>query len=165
MWVYIIDGYNIIKTIPELDEVPLAHARDELIRLLEEFSSSLTRKGQKNKVILVFDGKDDVFVPSARKSAVQVVFTTQEKADDYIKRFVERRGGGSFKVVTNDREICSYARKCRAATLSVTDFIREIRTRQRRGDHKESRRLESREERAITEYVEEILSRKYEDKA
>ncbi len=70
--------------------------------------------------IIVFDGKEEYPNPNVKN----VVFTRNEKADDYIKRFVrEYRNKGEIIVITNDRSIRNYVERLGAKSISVDKFF------------------------------------------
>jgi len=118
----IVDGYNLILRSPRLKPGPertLREARDKLVNLLAWMMG-----GNDARFIVVFDGaelggRDE---PSGR---VQVVYSRPpEKADDVIRRLVEKRVGGEehLTVVTADIEVARHARAM-GADVSLADLF------------------------------------------
>ncbi len=118
---YILDGYNIIKSVDFWADCSLEQGRQELIK------SIMTQRLQgsaRNDVMVVFDGKSD-FLGKPSQGVVKVVFTSDETADDYIKHVVENSTDvKNTIVVSNDGEIVCYIRKLGAKALSVQEFLR-----------------------------------------
>jgi predicted RNA-binding protein with PIN domain len=118
----IVDGYNLILRSPRLKPGPgrtLREAREKLVNLLAWMMG-----GNDARFIVVFDGaelsgRDE---PSGR---VQVVYSRPpEKADDVIRRLVEKRVGGEehITVVTADIEVARHARAM-GADVSLADLF------------------------------------------
>ncbi len=117
---YILDGYNIIKQLPEQNKKALHSSRNALIRFIEDKHPQGSRK---NKVTIVFDGKDDV-LPYSIQTSVEIIFTRNESADDKIKRIVERaKNPKEIIVVTDDREIIFFVKHCGAKSVKVPEFL------------------------------------------
>lgn len=117
---YILDGYNIIKQLPEHNKKKLHSSRGALISFIEAKHPQGSRK---NKVTIVFDGKEDVFGEDASASA-EIIFTKNESADDKIKRMVERaKNPKEIVVVTDDREIIFFVKYCGARSMKVKEFL------------------------------------------
>ena len=118
----IVDGYNLILRSPRLkpgEGRTLREARDKLVNLLAWMMG-----GNDARFIVVFDGaelpgRDE---PSGR---VQVVYSRPpEKADDVIRRLVEKKVGGEehIVVVTADIEVARHARAM-GADVSLADLF------------------------------------------
>src|SRR5262245_49981831 len=118
----IVDGYNLILRSPRLKPGPgrtLREARDKLVNLLAWMMG-----GNDARFAVVFagaelGGRDE---PSGR---VQVVYSRPpEKADDVIRRLVEKRVGGEehLTVVTADIEVARHARAM-GADVSLADLF------------------------------------------
>jgi predicted RNA-binding protein with PIN domain len=118
----IVDGYNVILRSPRLRPGPnrtLRESRDKLVNLL-----SWMMGADDARFIVVFDGADG---PGADASAgrVQVQWSRPpEKADDVIRRIVEKRAGGDeqITVVTSDIEVARHAR-AEGADVSLSDLF------------------------------------------
>jgi len=118
----IVDGYNVILRSPRLRPGPtrtLREAREKLVNLL-----AWVMGGGEARFIVVFDGaelggRDE---PAGR---VQIVYSRPpEKADDVIRRLVEKRVGGDERVsvVTADIEVARHARAM-GADISIADLF------------------------------------------
>lgn len=116
---YILDGYNIIKSIDALADLALEDGRRELIRLV---NTRCPQGSARNEVMIVFDGQPGVWgQPSP--GALKVRFTSNGSADDYIKQTIERDADAkNAVVVSDDGEIACYVRKLGARVLSVQEF-------------------------------------------
>ncbi len=108
---YVVDGYNVIFS-TFLGELELQRAREILISFAGTYAPDV--------VTIVFDGRVGIAGPSMPN----VIFTKGEKADDYIKRFVENtKDRGRIIVVTNDKSIIGYVRYLGAKTISPKQFL------------------------------------------
>lgn len=118
---FIIDGYNLIKQAPHLDKANLEDSRKALISLLSVYQPQGSRR---NRVTVVFDGKQGNFSVSGSASSAQIIFTQGESADDKIKRMVEKsENPRNIAVVTNDREIQRFVRQKNAQVKTVDEFL------------------------------------------
>lgn len=121
---YIIDGYNAIYKITSLKDRHLQDAREGLVRLI--IDNSLCGS-PKNKVLVVFDGKDQIFyAPDSnipKGFDIKIIFTHDETADDKIKRLVDESSNPKqIVVVTDDRDILYYCRAAGARIISVKEW-------------------------------------------
>jgi len=118
----IVDGYNIILRSPRLkpgDGRTLRDSRDKLINLLAWMMG-----GNDARFVVVFDGAE---MPGRDESSgrVQVMYSRPpEKADDVIRRLVEKKVGGDehITVVTADIEVARHARAM-GADVSLADLF------------------------------------------
>ncbi len=127
----IIDGYNLVFTVPGLDantkSIDIGTVRDNLISLLARYKSI---KGYELKV--VFDGATyDSHHSLMHKriiSGVEVVFSgASSDADTVIKNLAsQRRDPGNICVVTSDREIKNFVKRCGNTVLDSKKFYREV---------------------------------------
>jgi predicted RNA-binding protein with PIN domain len=117
----IVDGYNVILRSDRLkpgEGRTLREARDKLVNMLAWMV------GNHARFVVVFDGAE----LSDRDEAsghVQVVYSRPpEKADDVIRRMVEKRVGGDehITVVTADIEVARHARAM-GADVSIADLF------------------------------------------
>jgi uncharacterized protein len=104
----IIDGYNLIRLteLRQFERISLEEGRKALIRLLAEY-----RKNRGHAVTVVFDGwiEGSFNEERDRSQGVEIIYSRRgEKADEVIKRLVEK-AAGEIAVVTSDREIATYA--------------------------------------------------------
>lgn len=118
----IVDGYNIILRSPRLkpgEGRTLRESRDKLVNLL-----SWMMGANDARFIVVFDGAE---LPGRDESSgrVEVVYSRPpEKADDVIRRLVEKKVGGDehITVVTADIEVARHARAM-GADISIGDLF------------------------------------------
>lgn len=157
---YFLDGYNIIKCRDELADGSLGQGR----RMLLQFLSAERPQGSaRNQVIVVFDGKEDVWGPTA-PGIVKVIFTSGETADDYIKRAVDRSDNvKNVIVVTNDGELACFVRKLGAKVLNVDDFMGNARRRAKTMIRKKSGDAGILTDKNITKAVEGRINKEMED--
>jgi predicted RNA-binding protein with PIN domain len=119
---YIIDGYNVINN-PFFSQrhKKSKDAKEELVRFIRLARLAGSRK---NEVFVIFDGYCDTAVLRSDYSETKLVFTQEETADNYIKRFVEKSGGRkNIVVVSDDRELIFYIRSLGAKPKTVEDFL------------------------------------------
>lgn len=118
----IVDGYNVILRSPRLrpgEGRTLRESRDKLVSLL-----SWMMGGNDVRFIVVFDG-DGLSGRDEPSGRVQVMYSRPpEKADDVIRRIVEKRVGGDeqITVVTSDIEVARRAR-AEGADVSLSDLF------------------------------------------
>jgi predicted RNA-binding protein with PIN domain len=124
----IVDGYNLILRSPRLKPGPrrtLREAREKLLNLLAWMMG-----GNDTRFIVVFDGETDAAHAERGgrdegSGRVQVQWSRPpEKADDVIRRLVEKRVGGDehVTVVTADLEVARHARAM-GADVSLADLF------------------------------------------
>jgi len=100
----IIDGYNLIRRIPELvsfESVDFEEGRKYLIQELSGY-----RAGKGHRVTVVFDGAGSIHLGEGRKKerGITVIYSRQgHSADDVIANMCH--DGGADLVVTGDREL------------------------------------------------------------
>ena len=123
---FLLDGYNIIKQIPELAPKKLEEGRLSLVRLIETHQP---QGSLHNNVTIVFDGQPGIW-GKVSSSRVKVIFTETESADDKIKSLVE---DSSFKknivVVTDDKDIKFAVRRMGATVIGVQEFWSRIQSK------------------------------------
>ncbi|HSV43675.1 MAG TPA: NYN domain-containing protein [Candidatus Bathyarchaeia archaeon] len=117
---YILDGYNIIHGVEFSAGRSLEESRAVLLGLIRRRQLA---GSSRNQVMVVFDGKNDVW-GEPHGGPEKIIFTSGETADDYIKRSVqEAQQPYEIIVVTNDGELGCYVRKLGARLMSVEDFL------------------------------------------
>ncbi len=115
---FVIDGYNLIKQTAVLNKINLEDSREALVRFLK-----VRRPQGNNYVTVVFDGVEGGFY-CRDISGIEVIFSSHQSADDKIKRMVERSPKPKdMVVVTNDREIRSFAQAHMAQIKKVEEFL------------------------------------------
>lgn len=124
---FILDGYNLIKKTPALLRFRLKEGREALVRLIEKES---LKGSERNQMTIVFDGQAGVWGGDAG-TKIKSVFTSDESADDRIKKIVEEaKDRKNIVVVTDDREIRFYIRALGARPLSVAEFLGKVKDHQ-----------------------------------
>ena len=121
----ILDGYNVIHGVPELErklDQSLEAAREALVSFCQAYRA---RRGDVQRLYVVFDGNDAYAGgPSADRGGVTVLFTrSQEEADDRILRLIKDDGARSrFVIVSNDNYVFNNARAHSARVIPVSEF-------------------------------------------
>ena len=120
----ILDGYNVIHAIPELErrlEVSLQASREALLRFCEAYRAS---RGDIRKIVIVFDGKSEYDgLPSGSRPGVEIIFTSGETADERILELIQdSKNTDSFIVVSNDNYVSNNSRAMRTSVVRVSEF-------------------------------------------
>ena len=129
MQTLIIDGYNVIHAIPEIEELldeSLEAARIGLIRLLSEFKNS---RKDIERIYVVFDGKAEMFdEETAVAPDITAVYTQSGKeADDKILEIIkDSRDPASITVISNDNFLYNNSRVHGARIKTVKEFSRML---------------------------------------
>jgi Predicted RNA-binding protein containing a PIN domain len=114
---YLIDGNNLM---------PLLGTRERK-KLLEEVAQFAQTKGI--KAMVVFDGAEEDFFPDGSSYKKVKIFYARPNsdADTRIKNLVENsRERRTLFVVTNDRSLSDYCRRCGARVVTARDFSQQI---------------------------------------
>ena len=121
---YILDGYNIIKQSDFLSKKTLKDARSELVRFIVDKKPCGSIN---NKVTLVFDGNADNFhLPRKDNDRVEVLFSSNESADNRIRKMVEKsRNPRRIVVVSDDREIQFFVKSYQAHSMGSAKFLQK----------------------------------------
>lgn len=119
---YLIDGNNLIGSIPSL-ELGDPNSRSRLLARLEIF-----RKVKKNRITVVFDGPPDIKTITNKNDPISVFYPDfDQNADSVIKELILRQTDlRRFFVVSSDREIRTFARLHKAKSLNCEDFNRQM---------------------------------------
>lgn len=114
----VIDGYNLIHTVPELAFASEnGQGREALMEALR-----LYRKKRPHKVKVVFDGGIEPGGAKDRLAGTPVSFSGAERsADDVIAALAAKEGNG-ITVVTSDRELAGRCRAHGAVVISSEEF-------------------------------------------
>ena len=121
----ILDGYNVIHKIPELEvllSTDLESAREGLSNYLIVWKRRNDYKGQ---LYIVFDGKSDFkSLPETNHGEIKFVFThTSQTADDHIISMVKKeQNSNSITVVSDDNYVVSECAFHGANVKSVHSF-------------------------------------------
>ncbi len=120
---YLLDGYNIVKRVPELAGKSLEAGRETLVQWIELYRP---QGSAQNSVTIIFDGRPGMS-GFPRSSNVKVLFTEEESADEKIKRMVNRAANPkAVVVVTNDKDIRLHVRPLGAKILTVEEFLAQF---------------------------------------
>lgn len=123
----IIDGYNLIRQVPELhqeESISLESGRNLLIRQLK-----LYRKHKKHKITVVFDGSSTFAESSSpyKEGGIQICFSTAyQTADDVIKEMAKEEKNRAL-IVSSDRSILDFAESCGSAVMDSKHFYEKLR--------------------------------------
>lgn len=127
MQILVIDGYNVIHAIPEIEDLlgeSLEAARIGLIRLFAEFKDS--RKDIRH-IFVVFDGKSEgIDEEVAVSEGITAVYTHNAKeADNKILEIIKSSGRpDSITVISNDNFLYNNTRSLGARIKTVKDLCR-----------------------------------------
>lgn len=120
---YLIDGNNVMA-----QRVGWHRNKPGARRLLmDELADFVRAKG--STVAVVFDGAPEQHFPDgASYKGVKVFYSERgSNADERIKRFVDTaRERRTLMVVTSDRELASYVRRCGAQVIRSGDFRKRM---------------------------------------
>ncbi len=121
---YLIDGNNLIGTLPDLG-LRDPESRHELINRLLAF-----QRIHKTRIFLVFDGPPDDSIPKTifQRPLFQVCFPEPGKnADNIIKKLISKETDTrQFFVVSSDREIKTFAGKKGARAVNSREFQKDL---------------------------------------
>ena len=155
---FIIDGYNLINRIPHISKKPLALQREYLINLISGFKFTMSRR---NKVTVVFDGKEDVYSCPLVQKPVKVIFSKGLDADSLIKDMVGReRCAGQLIVITDDKGLIAGIRGRGAQHKSTEDFLKDI-YRKQADIEPDNFKIGTKQMRQINQEIKDIWSKKY----
>ncbi|MDP8261657.1 MAG: NYN domain-containing protein [Candidatus Kappaea frigidicola] len=142
---YVIDGYNLMHKVLELEGLSLQQARENLLELIK-----VNNLCGKNKVTVVFDGRLDVVAPPHQTNFI-VLFSEGESADSLIIRLVSKMDNPkSIKVVTDDKAIITRVRNLNAKHVSTAGFLKKMKTKRSKANYKKNH-LDEEELDSITE--------------
>jgi len=120
---YILDGYNVIRSSDDLSRGSLLQQRERLIGLIDRRSP---QGSSRNSVTVVFDGQPDVSSPDL-STHTRVLYSPGPSADDVIKNCVDNHPNPrDVVVVTDDRSIRKWVAGAGARVMSCDDFIRRL---------------------------------------
>ena len=118
---FLVDGYNVMKKVPDLSQRRLEDGRAGLIRFIRE---RRPQGSDRNGITVVFDGQEDVVGVVEPATDVRVVFSRGMSADDHIREWVEHAPDPQNIIcVTDDRELALACRHRGARIWSVDEFI------------------------------------------
>jgi len=105
----IIDGYNVINTIPSLKK-SLSHHPETARELLIHSVSQITYR-QKFRATIVFDGSSPDSTHPDLRAPVHVVYSFPITADERIMQMIEQsKDRSKLIIISSDREILRFAK-------------------------------------------------------
>jgi predicted RNA-binding protein with PIN domain len=144
---FIIDGYNALFGLRPLLK-NRARSREGFllyIKTARPFGSI------RNKVTVVFDGRQGIVSEQRHLSPLRVIFSKVDSADETIVRMVSRHTHpGEVIVVSDDRELCERVKLLGGRTVSVTEFFSSL-TKKKKESIDEKPAPASKEGKAITD--------------
>lgn len=118
---YIIDGYNLIHTIPSLKKT-LVHDAESARELLIHSIAQLTHS-KKFRGTVVFDGAAPAGTKPSPHAPVHVLYSFPLSADAKIKQMIEHSQNRRLLVIiSSDREILHFAKICSCETHTSKHF-------------------------------------------
>jgi predicted RNA-binding protein with PIN domain len=114
---FIADGYNVLHKIKECERLSLEQAREVTIQKIKGCCGSM-----RNKIIIVFDGKEEV-IGSSRPDECRIIFSKANKADDVMKALVKNGNPKQMVFITDDNAIRDNVRKSGARVMGVVEFL------------------------------------------
>jgi len=126
---YIIDGYNLIR---HRSFKPSQKIKELKIALLSFIRAKRLCGSPKNKIIIVFDGYCDVAGLNEFDPGMDIVFSCDESADERIRKILAgAENPKELVVISDDREIVSFARDYGAVHMGIEQFINSKRNKHR----------------------------------
>ncbi len=123
---FIIDGYNVVRTVKRYIQSRFAKIKDEKQLLLELIKKYPLIASKKHETIIVFDGYDDS-KNLIRDFKIKVIFSQDESADEVIKNIIENsKKPEQIYIISDDREIKDFAKIIGANTISVKELLNSI---------------------------------------
>lgn len=117
MLIYLIDGFNLLHKIPAIRDSLSPH--QDLIQFIRQNRLTGSRN---NRVVIAFDGHDNGAV---WEKEFRIFFSGNRIADDIIKEEITKlKNKSQVVVVSDDREVKSYAKFEGAQTLGTREFIK-----------------------------------------
>ncbi len=159
-----IDGYNVLRKIPQLSKLMKSDADAARRRFVDLLAArNDVRKNVSTTVVFDAYGEAINAVPW-----IYVVFANTRTADSWIRMKIEaERSARNILVISSDHEIQNHASACGAAVMRAEDFLRPQPERRdnRRQDHCPEVEDESYKNRAITDdemqfWLDEFTSKK-----
>jgi predicted RNA-binding protein with PIN domain len=148
---YIIDGYNVLKKIPQISKLELKQGRQSLLDIIKKYNLC-----GKNEVTIAFDGRADV-ISYAHKSPYVVKFSENESADKLIERLVKKsENPQKVIVVTDDKELRFNVKRLGAEVISVKEFGKKIPEKKSKERPIKKQPLKQDEAKKITEELKRI---------
>ena len=159
---FIIDGYNAIHKIPEL-EARLGESLESARTALAMEISGWRRRYANAEVYIVFDGRDEhgLDYSNTKICGVECIFTrSEESADDHIINMVRgSEDSSAITVISDDNKVRNSCRAHRAQ-VKYTSFLQK-RKKKSRGPVKHVKKIDNTGRgREVTDYYKQYLRRK-----
>jgi predicted RNA-binding protein with PIN domain len=120
---YVIDGCNITHHPEFLKNISKKYS-DSRVELIEFIRINKLCGSENNRAWVIFDGYPDSALNNLSSEGLNILFSSDQSADEKIKKILENAGNTrNFVVVSDDKEIISFARLYRAKALSVEKFV------------------------------------------
>jgi len=126
---YYVDGYNLLFHVLSADQKELHVQRQQIIQELNQKASLLDLD-----LVVIFDAQYQVGESSrSHYDRLEILFTSQdETADETILEMVrDELSPSTITVVTSDKKLAWFARRCSAKTETVQEFINWLNRRYR----------------------------------
>lgn len=126
MWI-VVDGYNVIRRLPELrrqEAQGLEAGRDALVRMLAAYR----RARGHHRITVVFDGAAHPvgLGGTGRVAGIDVRYSRAGETADAVILRLARQGGAGALVVSSDRSVAQGAAACGAAFASCEEFAAHL---------------------------------------
>lgn len=123
--IIIIDGYNVLKLL-----YGGLHIGEAIrTRFLKQLISYGNRKG--HTLLLIYDGGPDARSNEEKHGNVIVIFAGhRQTADDYIKHYIDTHRNSELVLVSNDRELSSYAQHKEVPSINVSTFCERMQAKE-----------------------------------
>ncbi len=116
--VIVIDGYNLLHTVPPYKKTITDQERKRFIAQLGRYGHV---KG--HKIVLFFDGGPYEWPVKEKMSFVDVIYSgIHESADDCIREYIDKHHSYDMLLVTSDRELNAYAAQHAAPSIDSCAF-------------------------------------------
>jgi predicted RNA-binding protein with PIN domain len=137
----IIDGYNLIRRIPELRALERDDLESGRVGLANELSTY--RAGKGHKITVVFDGTQSIHLGggSEKIAGITIRYSARGQSADQVIQKMCREGAADL-VVSGDREITDVARRVGVTAVSSDlfwDKVQEEMYRKFKGEEEEER--------------------------
>ena len=156
---FIIDGYNAIHKIPEL-EARLGKSLESARTALAMEISGWRRRYANAKIYIVFDGRDEHIFDSSRTKicGIDCIFTrSNESADDRIINIVRGSKDSSAITVISDDNMVRNSCKAHRAQVKYTSFLQENKKKSRGPAKQVKKGHNNKREQEVTDYYKECL--------
>ena len=125
--IYILDGYNIIKS-GNSGPLKTGTLEQQRLRLARIINDNKPWGNGKNRTIIVYDGSRGSLFPDNQKvGGVEIVFSTNGSADDVIVGLVtDSANKSNVVVVSDDKGIRQRTGRMHPKYMSVNEFLKKL---------------------------------------